>query len=313
MNGRKDIAENVTVIQKQRVIKDYAVGIYARVSTSYKAQMDSLSAQVSGLTRLAAAHRIWFVADVFIDVASAKTGSKRSEFNRMINDCEHGNLDIILTKSLSYFERDAKEGLEAIRRIRAAGKRIIFKKDKIDTETVKDELLISIIEACDQAENDWRSENIRLGLKYRAEDGTSGLYNRACYGYKKDKNEMLIIDEEARVVRRIYDWYLEGYSIGGIIDKLEEKKIKTSKGKERWSKRAIESTLTREKYTGDVAIADSGGLENRYLYKQHHEGIISKEQFEAVQLEMELHSNVEIGENGKARRKSKKYSSKGIK
>ena len=223
MNRIKDMAENVTVIQKQRVIKDYAVGIYARVSTSHKAQMDSLSAQISGLTRLAAAHRTWFVADVFIDVASAKTGSKRSEFNRMINEFEHGNLDIILTKSLSRFGRDAKEGLEAIRRIRAAGKRIIFEKDKIDTETVKDELLISIIEACDQEENDWRSENIRLGLKYRAEYGTSGLYNRVCYGYKKDKNGMLIIDEEeARVVRRIYDWYLEGYSIGGIIDKLEE-------------------------------------------------------------------------------------------
>ena len=228
MNERKYIDENVTVIQKQRVIKDYAVGIYARVSTSYKAQMESLSAQVSGLTRLAAAHRTWFVADVFIDVASAKTGTTRSEFNRMINECEHGNLDIILTKSLSHFGRDAKEGLEAIRRIRAAGKRIIFEKYKIDTETVKDELLISIIEACEQAENDWRSENIRLGLKYRAEDGTSGLYNRVYYGYKKDKNGMLIIDEEvAKVVRYIYDWYLEGYSIGGIIDKLAEKKIKT--------------------------------------------------------------------------------------
>ena len=190
--------------------------------------MYSLSAQVSGLTRVAAAHRTWFVADIFIDVASAKTGSTRSEFNRMIHECEKGSLDIILTKSLGRFGCDAKEGLEAIRRIRAAGKRIIFEKYKIDTETVKDELLISIIEACEQAENDWRSENIRLGLKYRAEDGTSGLYNRVCYGYKKDKNGMLIIDEEvAKVVRYIYDWYLEGYSIGGIIDKLAEKKIKT--------------------------------------------------------------------------------------
>lgn len=311
MNGRKDIAENVMVIQKQRVIKDYAVGIYVRVSTRHKAQMDSLAAQVSGLTRLAAAHRTWFVADIFIDVESAKTGITRSEFNRMISECERGNLDIILTKSLSRFGRDAKEGLEAIRKIRSAGKRIIFEKDKIDTETIKDELPISIIEACDQTENEWRSENIRLGLKYRAEDGTSGLYNRVCYGYKKDKNGVLIIDEEeAKVVRRIFDWYLEGNSIGGIVDKLEEKKIKTSKGKERWSKRAIESMLTREKYTGDVAIADSGGSDNRYLNKNHHEGIISKEQFEAVQLEMELRSNVEIGEDGKTRRKGKKYSSK---
>lgn len=122
---------------------------------------------------------------------------------------------------------------------------------------------------------------------------------------------MLIIDEEeAKVVRYIYDWYLERCSIGGIIDKLAEKKIKTSKGKERWTKRAIESMLIREKYTGDVAIADSGGSDNRYLNKDHHEGIISKEQFEAVQLEMELRSNVEIGEDVMVRRKSKKYSAK---
>ena len=273
--------------------------------------MDSLTAQVSGWTRLAAAHRTWFVADVFIDVASAKTGTTRSEFNRMISECEKENLDIILTKSLSRFGRDAKEGLEAIKKRRTAGKRIIFETDKIDTETVKDELLICIIEACNQAENEWRSENIRLGLKYRAEDGTSGLYNRVCYGYKKDNNGMLIIDEEeAKVVRHIFDWCLEGYSIGGITDKLEERKIKTFKGKERWSKRAIESMLTREKYTGDMAIADSGGSDNRYLNKNHHEGIISKEQFEAVRFEMELRSNVEIREDGKARRKSRKYSPK---
>ena len=91
---------------------------------------------------------------------------------------------------------------------------------------------------------------------------------------------------------------------------MAENKINTSKGKERWSKRAIESTLTREKYTSDVAIADSGGSYNLYLNKNHYEGIISKGQFEAVQLEMELRSNVEIGEDGKVRRKSKKYSSK---
>jgi len=89
------------------------------------------------------------VADVFIDAAYAKTGSKRSEINRMINECKYGNLDIILIKSFSRFGRDAKEGLEAIRRIRVAGKRIIFEKDKIDTETVKDELLISTIETCE--------------------------------------------------------------------------------------------------------------------------------------------------------------------
>lgn len=84
---------------------------------------------------------------------------------------------------------------------------------------------------------------------------------------------MLIIDEaKARVVRKICDWYLEGYIIDGIIDKLKEKKIRMSKGKERWSKRAIESMLIREKYTGDVAIAVPGNADCQYLNTDHHAG-----------------------------------------
>lgn len=106
---------------------------------------------------------------------------------------------------MSRFGRDTKEGLETIRKIRSCGTRIIFETDKIDTETVDDELSLSVIQACSQAENDWRSENIRFGLKHRAEDGTSGLYNRVCYDYKKDKHGMLIIDEDqAQVVRDIF-------------------------------------------------------------------------------------------------------------
>ena len=126
-----------------------------------------------------------------IEVASAKTGSIISEFNRMIKECERGSIDIVLTKSFSRFGRDARESLEAVSRIRVVRTRIIFEKDKIDIETVKDEFLISIIEGCEQAENDWRNENIRLDLKYRSEDEISGLYNRSCFGYKKDKNVII--------------------------------------------------------------------------------------------------------------------------
>jgi site-specific DNA recombinase len=230
---------------------------------------------------------------------------------RVIDECEKGNLDIILTKSVSRFGRDTKEGLEAIRKLKACGTRIIFEADKIDTETVDDELLISVVQACSQAENDWRSENIRFGLKHRAEDGTSGLYSRACYGYKKDKHGMLIIDEEqAKVVRAIFDWYLEGLSVVGIIERLKSKGVKSPKRKDTWSKRAVESTLTRRKYTGDVAIADSGGSDRQYLYSAHHAGIISKETFEAVELDMAARGNVEIGEDGKLHRKNTEYSSK---
>lgn len=100
-------------------------------------------------------------------------------------------------------------------------------------------------------------------------------------------------------------------SIVGIIKKQKSKGVKFPKGKDVWSKRAVESTLTRRKYTGDVAIADSGGSDRQYLYSDHHSGIISKEKFEAVELEMAARSNLEVGEDGTVKRKSKKYSSKG--
>lgn len=311
MDKVSEIKNNITIIEKNRVIKDYAVGIYVRVSTYHKEQMESLSAQVSGLTRLAAAHRTWFVADVFLEIASAKEGAKRPEFERMLKACERKELDIILIKSFSRFSRDAKEGLESVRRIRDAGARLISVRDRIDTAATTDEMLISAIEACEQAENEWRSENIRMGLKAKAQSGESGLYNRPCYGYKKDEHGMLVIvDKQAAVVRDIFNWYLEGCSIGGIVKRLKEKGIKSPTGKEKWSKRGVESVLTREKYTGDVAIIDSGGSGNMYLQKDRHSGIITKDQFEAVQLEMASRSNVEMSEDGTLHRKSTKYSSK---
>ena len=119
-------AKKMIIYEKKRVLKDYSVGIYARVSTSSVEQMDSLANQLSGLTRLAAAHYTWFVADIFVDVASAKTGTSRKEFDRMIKECENKKIDIILTKSISRFGRDTVETHEALRRIKNAGGRIIF-------------------------------------------------------------------------------------------------------------------------------------------------------------------------------------------
>lgn len=149
--------------------------------------------------------------------------------------------------------------------------------------------LLSVVQACSQAENDWHSENIVWGLRRRAEDGTSGLYNRVYYGYKKDKRGMLIIDEDqAQVVRDIFDWYLKGLSIGGTIKRLKSRGVKSPKGKDIWSKRAVESTLTRRNYTGDVAIAVPGNADCQYLNTDHHAGIISKERLKRLNLRWQL-------------------------
>jgi hypothetical protein len=170
--------------------------------------------------------------------------------------------------------------------------------------------MVAVMESIAQAENESRSENIKWGIKQRAAAGTSKLYDRKCYGYKHDEDGHLVIDEEtARNVKLIYDMYLNGQSVVGIIKELENRKILSPTGKEKWCKRTIDVMLSNEKYTGDVELLKSGKSEVHYLASGNNPAIISKKTFEAVQMEKRRRSNVVRDENGK-RRKSKKYSSK---
>ena len=106
--------------------REKRVGIYCRVSTNSMEQLKSLSAQVSALTRLVAANPKWLLVDVYIDIASSKTGSSRKEFSRMLKDCKSHDLEIILTKSISRFGRDTVEILDALNQLKILGVRFIF-------------------------------------------------------------------------------------------------------------------------------------------------------------------------------------------
>lgn len=131
-----------------------------------------------------------------MDVGSSKTGaSSRKEFARMLDDCRTSSLDIILTKNISRFWRDTVEVLSALNELKIVGTRVIFQQENLDTADAGRELMISIIESVVQAENESRSGNIKWGIKQRAADGTSKLYNRKCYGYKNNAEGILIIDE----------------------------------------------------------------------------------------------------------------------
>lgn len=286
------------------------VGIYCRVSTNEKEQLYSLAAQISALTRAVAHVSQWRLADVFIDIVSAKGELPRREFERLIRECEAHNISIVLTKSISRFGRDTVETLSAINRLKAAGVRIIFEQENLDTEEVDSNLMISVMESLAQAENESRSGNIRLGLTMRAANGTSGLYKRKLYGYTKDKDgELVIDDEQAKVVRDIFRWYLDGASVLGIIKKLSNAGIPSPTGKGTWSKRSIEKMLENEKYTGTVTLLDSATQEYRYQMKDCHPPIITESEFRAVQEEKKKRSNIVIGNDGK-HRSSRKYSSK---
>lgn len=290
--------------------RDKRIGIYCRVSTNSLEQLQSLAAQVSHLTKITAATPRWLLADVYIDISSSKTGSSRKEFNRMLDDCTSHKLDIIFTKSISRFGRDTVETMEALSKLKSAGVRVIFEQEELDTANTDSDLMISIIESFAQAENESRSENIKWGIKQGAASGTSKLYDRKCYGYKHNEDGKLIIDEEtAENVKIIFDLYLRGQSVLGIIKELEKRKISSPTGKEKWCKRTIDVMLSNEKYTGDVRLLKTGKSEIHYLATDNNPAIISKEVFEAVQIEKRRRSNVEKDENG-VKRKSEKYSSK---
>ena len=286
------------------------VGIYCRVSTNEKEQLYSLAAQISALTRAVANVSQWRLADIFIDIASAKGENPRREFERLIRECEAHNISVVLTKSISRFGRDTVETLSAINKLKAAGVRIIFEAENLDTNEVDSNLMISVMESLAQAENESRSENIRMGLAYRAANGTSGLYKRKLYGYVKNKDGDLVIDDEqAKVARDIFRWFLDGASVLGIIKKLSDTGIPSPTGKETWSKRAIEKMLENEKYTGTVTLLDSATQEYEYQMKECHPPIITESEFRAVQEEKKRRSNIVIDDEGK-HRSSKKYSSK---
>lgn len=286
------------------------VVIYARVSSNTMEQLDSLKAQISGLTKFVSGHNNWKLVDIHIDIASAKKDSFRPAFHKMIEECKAGLTDIVVVKSISRLGRDTIEVLDAINILRESQVRIIFKQEELDTLTVVSSLLISTIEACTQAENETRSDNIKWGIKQRASNGSLGFYRRKCYGYDKDENGDLVINkEQAEVVKLIFDLYLGGKSILGIVKELKERSIKSPTGKENWPKRSIEEMLRNEKYIG-VSVVNVGGEEGQiYKLNNSHPAIISKEMFDVVQEEKLKLSNVELTDAG-MKRKSNKYSSK---
>ena len=151
------------------------------------------------------------------------------------------------------------EILDALNQLRILGVRVIFEQEIFDTADTDNDIMISIIESIAQAENESRSYNIKWGIKQRAAQGTSKLYNRRCYGNFNDEDCNLAVDErEAKNVRIIFNLYLKGKSVLGIMKELERLEIKSPTGKDKWCKRTIHVMLSNGKYTGNVHLFDDG-------------------------------------------------------
>ena len=312
----------VTVIPPTPKIM-YRVAIYCRVSTRSQEQLDSLANQISYLTRLTSAKVNWRLTDIYIDIKSGNNITNRSEFQRMINDSENGKIDIILTKSISRFGRNTATTLKALNTLQNCNVDIYFENEGIHTKDMENTFIISLFEGLAQEESFNRSKNISWGILRKVESGEAQLFRRKCYGYCYDnEGNLQIYKDEAQVVIRIFEMYLNGASILGIIKELEDCAIVSPTGKAKWCKRTIENLLSNEKYTINVVAYKTysegfpeskrytnKGEKNKYIAIGCNPAIIPEETFNKVQEEKTRRSNV-IKNDGGTKRKSTRFVSK---
>ena len=142
-----------------------------------------------------------------------------------------------------------------------------------------------------------RSASISEGLEKSYQQGMSKVANRKCFGYETDAEGHLVIDpEKAEIVRWIFSSFLSGTSYGKIASLLTEQGVLTATGGSKWSAQAIKDLLSNEKYIGQVQLRKTVTVDSKqiindghaehFLYKDHHEPIISVELFDAVQAEI---------------------------
>lgn len=281
--------------------KKMRVAAYCRVSTDSEEQLTSYRTQIDYYTDKINAAPEWTLVEVFADEGiSGVSTKKRDEFNRMMEMCDKGKIDLIITKSVSRFSRNTTVTLEYARSLRDKGIGIIFEKENLNTLTLTSEMLLALHSIFAQAESESMSENIKLGKRFGYKAGRVGFNFNGIYGYKQDEDGNITADMEQTVaVKIMFDSFLDGHTLSQIADELEERGHLTPSGLPRWSKAGIKRVLTNEKYTGDVLTqktfttdvttkrkkVNTGELPQYYI-RNHHVPIISREQYDAVQIEL---------------------------
>lgn len=301
------------------------IAIYCRVSTNHTAQEDSLKAQIDRYQKMVEARFDWKLVKIYSEIASGRNTTGRTEFTNLMNDCRDGKIDLIITKSISRFGRNTVDILSNIRELRKLNVDVFFEAENMYASESVSELMLSIISAVAQEDSAAKSQNIRIGIQYQLANGTSHLYSRPCYGYKKGyKGELIKDEKQAGNVRWIFDLYLQGHSVLSIIRQLKKRRIKPPSGNAVWSKRAIETLLANEKYVGDVLVGKTfknefpsnkrrvnNGERDKYEMTNSHKPIIQHDIFDKVQQERKMRSNIGV-DDGKAVRKNTRYSMKSL-
>ncbi len=272
------------------------VAAYCRTSTNQEEQNSSLENQIAYYTAFIQSNPMWRFVAVYADQVSGLHTKNRPGYRKLLRDCRRGKIDLILVKSLSRFGRDARESISTIRKLKQMNVGIYIELGGIFTMKTPDSV-IDLYAAFAQAESQTRSESIKFGIQNRMRSGRTILNHRQFLGYTKGPDGVLqIVPEEAEIVRKIFELYIQGNGVRKIKKYLESHGIKTVTGKTEWSTSTIDRMLSNEKYVGQVLMqktytpdfltgkqVKNTGQKEMYLVENAHEPIIDQETFDKVQ------------------------------
>ena len=275
--------------------KALRVAAYARVSSGKDAMLNSLSAQVSYYNEYIQNHSGWLFSGVYSDAAKTGTKENREDFQRLLAACRAGEIDMVVTKSISRFARNTVTLLSMVRELIALGVDVYFERENLHSMGGEGEMMLSILASFAQEESRSASENQLWRIRKNFEEGIP--WHGIMLGYKLVNGRYEVVPEEAAVVRRIFDDYLSGMGYQTIAKKLNEDGIPSSWGS-KWLDSAVQKILCNYTYTGNLLLqttfrenhitkkqlANKGEMP-MYHAEDAHEAIVSMETFQAVQAE----------------------------
>lgn len=278
------------------VRKRMCVAAYCRVSCGKDAMLHSLAAQVSYYSDLIQRNPEWEYVGVYTDEAQSGTRDARPEFQRLLNDCRAGKIDRILVKSISRFARNTVTLLATVRELKGLGISVYFEEQQIDTLSGDGEFMLTLLASFAQEESRSVSENCKWRIKKKFEQGVPTGFRM--YGYEVRNGIFTVRPDEANVLRRIFQMYLDGMGSERIMKMLIADGIPAPEGG-LWNSSVIMMMLRNEKYAGDLLLQKyftnnhiekkqffNRGELPQYFVEEDHEPIIDRAVFDAVQEEI---------------------------
>jgi site-specific DNA recombinase len=295
------------------------IAVYARVSTMEEEQQSSQELQESYFKEMIAKNENWELYKIYADHGVTGTNTKnRTAFNEMIEDAKEQQFDIIITKSISRFARNTLDCLTYVRMLKGLKKPVgvIFDRERISSLDSSSEMLLTIIASISEEESKTISANVCWGVTKRFSQGIPHIPTTYFLGYDEDEEGNLIInEEEAKTVRRIYKELLAGKGTVVIAKELTRDKVKTARGNTKWTSDSVLKLLRNEKYAGHALCQKSVTLDPlthklvrnkkhkpQYFIRNHHPPIISEEDWNEAQKELDRRSKMLHDPGGKYRR-----------